>query len=71
MEKHKGNLQEEYDLFMTNGDLIAIVKEKWGQIYLYKGKEGCSGMKILFDESVPVQPVNLVPKDKFSYRSWH
>ena len=29
MEKHKGNLQEEYDLFMTNGDSIAIVEVKY------------------------------------------
>ena len=29
MQKHKGNLQEEYDLFMTNGDSIAIVEVKY------------------------------------------
>lgn len=29
MEKHRGNLQEEYDLFMTNGDAIAIVEVKY------------------------------------------
>ncbi|MGI9286575.1 MAG: anthrax toxin-like adenylyl cyclase domain-containing protein [Pseudomonadales bacterium] len=30
-----------------------------------------NGMKVLFDESVPVQPVNLVPKDKSSLESQH
>ena len=29
MEKHRGNIQEEYDLFMTNGDSIAIVEVKY------------------------------------------
>ena len=29
MEKHRGNIQEEYDLFMTNGHSIAIVEVKY------------------------------------------
>ena len=29
MEKHRGKIQEEYDLFMTNGDCIAIVEVKY------------------------------------------
>lgn len=29
MEKHRGDIQEEYDLFMTNGDSIAIVEVKY------------------------------------------
>jgi len=29
MQKHRGNLQEEYDLFLTNGDEIAIVEVKY------------------------------------------
>ena len=29
MEKHRGNIQEEYDLFLTNGDAIAIVEVKY------------------------------------------
>ncbi len=34
MEKHKGNLQEEYDLFMTNGDSIAIVEVKYAALLI-------------------------------------
>ncbi|MDO9048430.1 MAG: hypothetical protein Q7U66_11940 [Methylobacter sp.] len=29
MEKHRGQLQEEYDLVMTNGDAIAVVEVKY------------------------------------------
>ena len=29
MERHKGNIQEEYDLVMTNGDVIAVVEVKY------------------------------------------
>lgn len=29
MEKHRGNIQEEYDLVMTNGDVIGIVEVKY------------------------------------------
>jgi hypothetical protein len=29
MEKHRSNIQEEYDLFLTNGDAIAIVEVKY------------------------------------------
>lgn len=29
MEKHRGNIQEEYDLVMTNGDAIAVVEVKY------------------------------------------
>ncbi len=29
MEKHRGNIQEEYDLFLTNGDSIAIIEVKY------------------------------------------
>ena len=29
MEKHRGDIQEEYDLFLTNGDSIAIVEVKY------------------------------------------
>ena len=29
MEKHRGQLQEEYDLVMTNGDAVAIVEVKY------------------------------------------
>lgn len=29
MEKHRGKLQEEYDLFLTNGDTITIVEVKY------------------------------------------
>jgi len=29
MEKHRGNIQEEYDLVMTNGDAIGIVEVKY------------------------------------------
>jgi hypothetical protein len=29
MEKHRGNMQEEYDLFLTNGNAIAIVEVKY------------------------------------------
>ncbi|UOA08562.1 hypothetical protein [Methylobacter sp. S3L5C] len=29
MEKHRGQLQEEYDLVMTNGDVIAVVEVKY------------------------------------------
>ena len=29
MEKHRGNIQEEYDLFLTNGDAIAIIEVKY------------------------------------------
>jgi hypothetical protein len=34
MEKHKGNLQEEYDLFMTNGDSIAVVEVKYAALLI-------------------------------------
>ncbi len=30
-----------------------------------------NGMKVIFDEAVPIQPVNLIPKDKQSPRFWH
>ena len=29
MEKHRGKIQEEYDLVMTNGDAIAVVEVKY------------------------------------------
>ena len=29
MEKHRGQIQEEYDLVMTNGDVIAVVEVKY------------------------------------------
>ncbi len=29
MEKHRGKIQEEYDLFLTNGDSIAVVEVKY------------------------------------------
>ncbi len=29
MKRHRGNIQEEYDLFLTNGDAIAIVEVKY------------------------------------------
>jgi len=29
MEKHRGNIQEEYDLVMTNGDAIGIIEVKY------------------------------------------
>jgi len=29
MEKHRGNTQEEYDIFLTNGDSIAIIEVKY------------------------------------------
>jgi Holliday junction resolvase-like predicted endonuclease len=29
MEKHRGQIQEEYDLVMTNGDAIAVVEVKY------------------------------------------
>ena len=29
MEKHRGKLQEEYDLFLTNGNAIAIIEVKY------------------------------------------
>lgn len=29
MEKQRGNIQEEYDLFLTNGDAVAIVEVKY------------------------------------------
>ena len=29
MEKHRGNIQEEYDLMMTNEDSIAIAEDKY------------------------------------------
>jgi chromosome segregation ATPase len=29
MKRHRGNLQEEYDLFMTNGDSIAVIEVKY------------------------------------------
>ena len=29
MQKHRGDIQEEYDLFMTNGDAIAVVEVKY------------------------------------------
>ena len=29
MEKHRGKIQEEYDIFLTNGDSIAIVEVKY------------------------------------------
>jgi len=29
MQKHRGNVQEEFDLFLTNGDTIAIVEVKY------------------------------------------
>jgi hypothetical protein len=29
MEKHRGNIQEEYDLVMTNADALAIVEVKY------------------------------------------
>jgi len=29
MEKHRGNIQEEYDLVMTNGDAIGVVEVKY------------------------------------------
>jgi hypothetical protein len=29
MAKHRGNIQEEYDIFLTNGDAIAIVEVKY------------------------------------------
>lgn len=29
MQKHRGNIQEEYDLFLTNGDAIAIIEVKY------------------------------------------
>ena len=29
MQKHRGGLQEEYDLFMTNGEAIAVVEVKY------------------------------------------
>ena len=33
MEKHKGKIQEEYDLFLTNGDAIAIIEVKYKAHY--------------------------------------
>lgn len=33
MEKHRGDIQEEYDLFMTNSDAIAIVEVKYKAHY--------------------------------------
>jgi predicted AAA+ superfamily ATPase len=29
MERHKGKIQEEYDLVMTNGDVVAVVEVKY------------------------------------------
>jgi len=29
MEKHRGKIQEEYDIFLTNGDSIAIIEVKY------------------------------------------
>ncbi|MDQ7089658.1 MAG: hypothetical protein Q9M50_03315 [Methylococcales bacterium] len=29
MEKHRGKIQEEYDLFLTNGESIAIIEVKY------------------------------------------
>jgi Holliday junction resolvase-like predicted endonuclease len=29
MEKHRGQIQEEYDLVMTNGDAVAVVEVKY------------------------------------------
>jgi len=29
MQKHRGNIQEEFDLFLTNGDAIAIIEVKY------------------------------------------
>jgi len=29
MAKHRGKIQEEYDLFLTNGDAIAIIEVKY------------------------------------------
>ena len=29
MFKHRGNIQEEYDLFLTNGDCVAIIEVKY------------------------------------------
>ncbi|MCK5867567.1 MAG: hypothetical protein KAG14_04140, partial [Mycoplasmataceae bacterium] len=29
MEKHRGKIQEEYDLFLTNGNSIAIIEVKY------------------------------------------
>ena len=29
MQKHRGDIQEEYDLFITNGDAIAVVEVKY------------------------------------------
>ena len=35
MEKHRGKIQEEYDLVMANGDAIAVVEAKYKACLLY------------------------------------